>query len=393
MANSREELVQIETNRNVLLEPISSLKTTFEQNVSIDDLYDVDTEAKIGLVTNAINSIIETALKIVAPPILDEILAANFSRFSFNTSFFENFDKQFFEFWISMGFKQIVLDTFTILRRLTKLSESKEIIVKYGRVIKILKKIHKSILKLNQEFVKSKKIKENAENENEFSIEVSKEETILLKKAEMPESVINSETRLILLGEGNFSFTVAFASKRKSWKNIYPSTYESNPLPNVSSVILLTMKNVLNDANNNQEKTLELLKEISNLNETDQSDWAIGIDATKNIPDNVPLDVVWFQCPWATKWKRTNLLLENFLKHLSGKQSSGMIAIIGMITILPYISSYGVQSLINNEFYEFIGADNKLIFELLTRGYRHLGIRDIHHIIYHSHLSLIFKRK
>lgn len=206
------------------------------------------------------------------------------------------------------------------------------------------------------------------------------------------ESLLDRESEILFLGEGNFTFSFSFACLRCSWYNLFATAYNST-LPSFEEAQVETIRNILSNLNwNKDEPALEYIHTVSNFRYPDYP-WQHSIDAT-NLPNELSLPIIWFQCPWVQKWKRTPDLLKNFFDHVGSKQQKGDIIILGIISIRPYCESYALDILTKGtEYYNFIGGDDKFITELLNRGYRHQGIRDIHRVIYHSHVSLLFIHK
>lgn len=227
----------------------------------------------------------------------------------------------------------------------------------------------------------------------EFVIGLGDGKTVSVPKASVPTHILDIETEVLFLGEGNFTFSFAFACLRGSWDNIVSTAYH-NELPSFTDAQVEAIRNViLSHKQRSEIPALEYIDRLSSFSQTPHFCWMHSVDAT-NIPKELPMSFIWFQCPWVTKWKRTPDMLKTFFEHAGSKQQKDDIIILGIISSPPYCESYALDFLTQGtEYYDFIGADNMFIQEILQRGYRHQGIRDIHRIIYDTHLSLIFKHK
>ena len=231
-----------------------------------------------------------------------------------------------------------------------------------------------------------------------------------------------TDKNVVIVGEGNFTFTVALAAIRNSWSGIVSTRYEPvddfNPKPEFDTVkqecLEFCRKNhqgnlrskgiAYDDATvDNYIQAIKAVQQPS-LGE----EWLFGIDATAT-PDNLAIrgKVVIFQCPWIPQgpWPETPAtLIASFLSHMSTKQNKGDYVLIGITTRFPYVKSYKLEDLLgvglsrgkdSSSMYDFLGADDTFIVEILKHGYHHISCRsdkDIHEDIITFHITLVFRR-
>ena len=84
---------------------------------------------------------------------------------------------------------------------------------------------------------------------------------------------------------------------------------------------------------------------------------------------------------------------------------SGCCVCIGITSLFPYVTSYCLEAILGSELrrdegstevlekYDFIGADDDFIYEILSYGYQHEGLGTIHKKIFYFHVTLVFKKK
>jgi hypothetical protein len=216
---------------------------------------------------------------------------------------------------------------------------------------------------------------------------------VSVRRVAMPEKVMDPETPVLFLGEGDFTFSMAFACLRHSWRNVFATSYHSEK-PAFAEAQVLTIRNILRNRRecSPDAPVLQYIDTIAGF-KTEDNPWQQAVDAL-SLPHNLPVDVVWFQCPWVTKWKRTPDLLKSFFSKMGDLQQPGDLVVLGIISRPPYCESYLLNELSEGtDHYELLGGDNRMIQDLLDRGYRHQGIREIHSIIYRTHISLIFQHR
>ena len=95
------------------------------------------------------------------------------------------------------------------------------------------------------------------------------------------------------------------------------------------------------------------------------------------------------------------MLIWNFLLNLAKQIDSGVLVCIGITTRFPYIQSYGLEGILGIGLaggtpvfreYNFLGADDELIQNILRFGYHHQGFEDIHDKIRDHHVTLVFQK-
>lgn len=237
--------------------------------------------------------------------------------------------------------------------------------------------------------------------------------------------LMTRRSSVLFVGEGNFTFTVAFAALREHrkqfmtglminsnpWDGIVSTRYEPEHVfskPSFSDVKHNCITSVIQyyegsrSPSVNEEVTTRI-EAISSLPDSHHA-WECGIDACA-IPRRLipPGAVIWFQCPWDTNG--TSGLIQAFLLSTAKKLDEDCYICVGITKQFPYILDYYLQGIlgwklrgVDNstpvlEEYRFLGANDTLVGELLSFGYRHQGHNDIHMRIINDHVTLIFQRK
>ena len=221
----------------------------------------------------------------------------------------------------------------------------------------------------------------------------------------------DSRRDIVIVGEGNFTFSIALAVLRgSSWDGIVSTRYENESLlPQISDVKLKSIKFCAIQSlklNIASEHTLSLtnIRAITDLPSPPDGAWKFGIDAT-NLPADLSVDkkVVWFQCPWIPRNIRSGIydLISKFLQHMGEKQSVNDYVLIGIANHDDYVKAYQLGKLLGETLsgpvgkYEFLGVDDALIKKIIKFGYKHKswGETYIHDRILDHHLTLIFKHQ
>ncbi len=224
---------------------------------------------------------------------------------------------------------------------------------------------------------------------------------------------------VVIFGEGNFTFSVAFAALRQSWNGITSTRFEAVspfvPEPQFPEVQLEAITYCIHNASKafNFTKEVELEAKARTLDRVAEvlqlpyprtwptQTWRFGVDAT-NIPQGLDVGgkVVWFQCPWVprTRCNQTTFkLISSFLTCMAGRQGAGDYVMIGIVTLFQYVIEYKLKSLLQHADkvkYKFVGADEELIKDILERGYHHKAVvGDIHDKIFNHHLTLVFRKR
>lgn len=238
--------------------------------------------------------------------------------------------------------------------------------------------------------------------------------------------LMNRRKNVLFVGEGNFTFTLAFAALREyrkqfmcgvinnsnTWEGILSTRYEPESVftkPTFSKVKCHCIEAVIEYYNGsisssvNDEVTARI-EAISALPELDQP-WLCGIDACAIPLRIIPSDgVIWFQCPWDAN-NETSKLIQEFLLRTAERVDEDFYVCIGLTKQFPYITKYHLQQVLGWKLqandcstpvlaeYKFLGANDTLIKEILSYGYRHKGLNDIHKRIIRDHVTLIFQKK
>ena len=243
--------------------------------------------------------------------------------------------------------------------------------------------------------------------------------------------LIEQRRNVLFVGEGNFTFTLAFAALRKycwysnpvkqdDWHGIVSTRYEYAPgvlpanqsgagvgvfpPPDPKAVRRICLEN----SNDKFPKSL-LLKDHPSPREIIESfsespgDCYCGIDARDIPPQLIPhKGVIWFQCPWSID---PGQLIHDFLTKTAPKLfHEDSYICVGITKHSDYVRKYKLESLMRDvwamdkvlhSYYEFVGADDDLIYQILGFGYRHqsLSQNDIHDYIRDHHLTLVFQRR
>ena len=204
---------------------------------------------------------------------------------------------------------------------------------------------------------------------------------------------------VVLVGEGNFTFTVALATLRGSYDGIVPTRFEKENkkfVPSFSDVKVEAIENA-RILHGDQD----VLCRIDNLQIPGHEIRRFGVDAT-----DLPVDlevrgkIVWFQCPWTAHVQDdTDELLRDVFEEMGRKQNQHDYLLIGITKFFPYVKSYHLQAILGDNLqnrsycnYNFIGCDTEFIKKILKFGYHHTGIRDIHFKIMDDHVTLIFQK-
>lgn len=227
--------------------------------------------------------------------------------------------------------------------------------------------------------------------------------------------LVDEKRSVVLVGEGNYTFSVAFAAVRRSWKGFTSTRYDpidpvECPKPQFAEAKLKSIEFCINNGRwlgVNTSTILENIARVMNLQPPPEENWLFGIDAT-NIPDslNVHGKVVWFQCPWVKLGTPESpaKLIARFLEHMGMKQSQNDYVLVGITTLFPYVKEYGLQHLLGEQLsgptdksgkYNFLGADTALIRSILQHGYCHQACDayvDLHTQLLNNHITLIFQR-
>jgi hypothetical protein len=103
---------------------------------------------------------------------------------------------------------------------------------------------------------------------------------------------------------------------------------------------------------------------------------------------------LWFQCPWKGPGdhRSTASQLLQFLNQAAACQQGGGFVLIGFINLYPYCTQYGLMDLLTHPDYEFVGYDDNLIRELLLMGYS-FESRYVIDGAENSHVTMVFRKR
>lgn len=245
---------------------------------------------------------------------------------------------------------------------------------------------------------------------------------------------------ILFVGEGNFTFTLAFAALRtflklnlskevagqleslqdEVWKGITSTRYDPvgndsffarvgeelvacKPVPVLSEVKLACIAECTEASFPKYLK--HTIQCIVHLPEPPETCFQYGVDACAIPPALLPQGgVIWFQCPWSGK-DSTGQLIRDFLVKTAAKVKGGTHLCVGITKQFPYTKSYELEELLGPKLAaednstdvlkscSFLGVDVRLTNQILRFGYRHEGCRDIHNLILKDHVTLVFLRK
>lgn len=260
------------------------------------------------------------------------------------------------------------------------------------------------------------------------------------------DKLITNRSDVLFVGEGDFTFTLAFAvvrdryapieqkvaaldveskEKRRArnvWNGITSTRYEpeheptpkSRPKPKrvpffeevqlkcIESAAAYSRSQIKMDGDSewcfaNCFKRVELIKDCP---PPPKGSWKYGIDATAiNSSLLQPHGVVWFQCPWPDdKTSDPSELIQKFLLNLVSNIESGSFVCVGITSHKNYYSKYNIDSILDKtaKKYTYLGKDSKLVKKVLRYGYHHKSAKgdfgDIHAMLLDYHMTLVFKK-
>lgn len=224
--------------------------------------------------------------------------------------------------------------------------------------------------------------------------------------------LIGNRSAILFVGEGNFTFTLAFAAYRENsnpqegqgvWEDIVSTHFEEQARPILSKLKSDCITNITNYGRKTKLDDKYPRRAIEAIN--DLPEIHFDIDA-RDIPQRlIPKyhGVIWFQCPWNGQ-ETTGKLVEDFLVSTSKQLICGYVC-VGITKQFPYITSYKLENILGASLkaldnstevlkcYKFLGVDDEYIKDILRFGYRHQGKRDIHDQIIDDHVTLVFQKK
>ena len=206
-----------------------------------------------------------------------------------------------------------------------------------------------------------------------------------------------------IVGEsGNFTFSLALAALRGSWRGIISTSFDHNNILSrfaemkrvaLGWCILNQKKDCVKMENLGDLEKLAGLANILSLENPTERNIRRVVDCTRCVLPATNT-IVWFQCPW--KHKQTTTLLKKFFKNMKRQQDAGSYVLIGITHHRMYIESYDLDKMSEwCEGFEYVGEDREFIQEVLKHGYKHQcdsPVQDIHDIIFRHHSTLIFRK-
>ena len=237
--------------------------------------------------------------------------------------------------------------------------------------------------------------------------------------------LIRDQKPVLFIGEGNFTFTFAFAALRQKlnelppeevWEGITSTRYEvSKRIPSVievklgciSAVALYCEKQVRGLSPESAMPFVEEMKDKERrlLALPPADSWRCGVDATKldqSLVSPYSAGVIWFQCPWTEDRKNVGDLVEKFLLSAGKSLNEGGVVCLGLMNSVHYMHDYKLKEILGGhpdggtavlEQFAFLGADKDLVREVLEFGYRHQGKKNIHASNIKNHITLVFAKK
>ena len=217
--------------------------------------------------------------------------------------------------------------------------------------------------------------------------------------------------KVFVLGEGNFTFSVAFAAWRGSWENIEASTL-GQEVPNPRTTVL----NTIDSAPQGDVEYEYVIPKRS-------YSFRGGVDATMlNNVEGIDDAHVFFQCPYTPHQPRSygevyDNIIEPFFRSASQVQKAGKMIFLGIVNRYAYagpayeirtlmgvkevqegakmskiLGSGDSTSLYHGLGYEFLGADDRFVInEMIPRGYRHMSRNG--NLVSPEHVTLCFRKK
>lgn len=231
--------------------------------------------------------------------------------------------------------------------------------------------------------------------------------------------LIKQRRPVLFVGEGNFTFTVAFAALRNMrspshspWDGITTSRHElvgpkgchlfvgcyerpCLPAPVMAEVKQLCLNSVRRQTHESGSVKLKIYRTIQALS---NFEYSVGVDVC-NIPSKLipPDGVIWFQCP---SGDQPDTLIESFLVNNSANIKPNTYVCIGIANDAIICGIYELERILGSDLrdmdgstpylhnYRFIGADTDLIDQIYECGYFHSNPK-CNKI---PHVALVFQR-
>ena len=246
--------------------------------------------------------------------------------------------------------------------------------------------------------------------------------------------LLENRRNMLYLGEDNFTFSVAFAAWRKAreancdpWKGITstpwkPQSHHDQELPQFSTVQVQCMDNAFNY---NEKATKWFSNEVDHLGLSSD----VGISGNQHLLEKIRIlselpepndhwkldledpeekhDALWFQYlpVHPSEPEKVTRTINEFVRLvLHWCTCEGDLVCLGITKHKDYVRHYKLEEILGRDFsgtdnsilllqdFHFLGADTKLIAEILSYGYCHHN-RDIHDALIPHHVTLVFQRK
>ena len=230
-----------------------------------------------------------------------------------------------------------------------------------------------------------------------------------VNKVSIKELILTDQLDVIVVGEGDFTFSLALAAMRGSWNGITSTCYEDKPF-NFAEVKLNTIDWCIKNGREFNLDAERILCNVSAVHKVQKCpDTCVKTNVNCKLFDfsthcnwrstDDKRNIVWFQCPWD---KKPDLLIRDFMKHMVCQQSKDDYVVIGIAECQHYTERYDLPKLfeVYSEEYEFCGADKDFIKDVLAHGYHHKSCtfhhrvfnEDIHRFIFRYHTTLVFRK-
>ena len=240
--------------------------------------------------------------------------------------------------------------------------------------------------------------------------------------------LIKNREKVLFVGEGDFTFTLAFAAYRQIMYLEMSKSKENerneNEFPVASSHPAvwegITSTRYEPVGREGEEKRVgwrrvqckpepTLSSDLVNI--PDASVLMYGIDAlalSQKLTEG--RGVIWFQCPWVPKPNRssTATLVSDFLLNMAAQIQPGVHVCVGIVNKFPYSIEYKLEAILGKSLkafdndtavlkkYNFVGADTQLVKQLIEFGYHHRSVHEnaaTHEKMLKHHVTLVFRRK
>lgn len=193
----------------------------------------------------------------------------------------------------------------------------------------------------------------------------------------------------VFLGEGNFTFSTAFASRRDSWDGVVPTTFDPSEqelkktVKDWSGTLSACAKNATTEDMKSEMKNWTKSKPPAqrHLDATSLGDRA-DLESRLRIPKNSAL-TLWFQSPWSEGFPGGQInFVKAFMLSAAAVQFHGEMLVMGLCideskkgravdALSPYVHYYGQLLSACREYYDCLGADLLFVGEMIRRGYMH----------------------